>query len=203
MPFIPGSEAAGVVEALGEGVTGLQEGDRVAYAGVAGSYAERRVIAADRLVKLPQSVSDETAAAMMLQGMTVQYLIRRTYRVQPGDTILIHAAAGGIGLILCQWAKSLGATIIGTVSSKAKADLAHAHGCDRPRGHRRAGFRRRREGNDRRRGLAGGVRQYRPGHVSQIARLPAPARHAGAVRANPPARWSRSIRTSWRGAHIS
>ena len=132
MPFIPGSEAAGVVEALGADVTGLQEGDRVAYAGVAGGYAERRVIAADRLVKLPRSISDETAAAMMLQGMTVQYLIRRTYRVQPGDTILIHAAAGGIGLILCQWANSLGATVIGTVSSRIKADLAHSHGCDRP-----------------------------------------------------------------------
>ncbi len=132
MPFIPGSEGAGVVEQVGEGVTVVSKGDRVAYAGAVGAYCERRVIAADRLVRLPPAVSDETAAAMMLQGMTVQYLIRTTYRVKSGDTILIHAAAGGIGLILCQWAKSLGATVIGTVSSKAKADLAREHGCDYP-----------------------------------------------------------------------
>ena len=132
MPFICGSEAAGVVEALGPDVTGLAVGDRVAYAGVVGAYAERRVIPAGRLVKLPDEVSDQTAAAMMLQGMTVQYLIRRTYRVQPGDTILIHAAAGGIGLILCQWASALGATVIGTVSSREKAELARAHGCTHP-----------------------------------------------------------------------
>jgi NADPH:quinone reductase len=132
MPFIPGSEGAGVVEAVGEGVTVVAVGDRVAYAGSPGAYAQRRLIPADRLVKLPDSIDDRTAAAMMLQGMTVQYLIRRTYRVQPGDTILIHAAAGGIGLILCQWAKSLGATVIGTVSSTSKADLARAHGCDYP-----------------------------------------------------------------------
>ncbi len=132
MPFIPGSEAAGVVEEVGEGVTLVAVGDRVAYAGVTGGYVERRVMAADRLVKIPAGVDDQTAAAMMLQGMTVQYLIRRTYRVQSGDTILIHAAAGGIGLILCQWAKSLGARVIGTVSSQAKAELAKAHGCDVP-----------------------------------------------------------------------
>ena len=132
MPFIPGSEAAGVVEALGEGVTSLAVGDRVAYAGLGGAYGERRLAPADRLVKLPDAVSDETAAAMMLQGMTVQYLIRTIYRVQAGDTILIHAAAGGIGLILCQWASSLGATVIGTVSSRAKAELARAHGCTHP-----------------------------------------------------------------------
>ena len=132
MPFVPGSEAAGVVEAVGPGVTQVAVGDRVAYAGVLGAYAERRVIAADRLVRLPDGVTDQTAAAMMLQGMTVQYLIRRTYRVQSGDTILIHAAAGGIGLILCQWASSLGATVIGTVSSREKAELARAHGCTHP-----------------------------------------------------------------------
>ena len=132
MPFIPGSEGAGVVEAVGDGVTLVAAGDRVAYAGSPGAYAERRLIAADRLVKLPDTIDDQTAAAMMLQGMTVQYLIRRTHRVQPGDTILIHAAAGGIGLILCQWAKSLGVTVIGTVSSAAKAELARAHGCDHP-----------------------------------------------------------------------
>ncbi len=132
MPFIPGSEAAGVVEAVGPGVTLLGVGDRVAYAGSVGAYSERRVIAADRVVKLAAGIDDRTAAAMMLQGMTVQYLIRRTYRVQPGDTILIHAAAGGIGLILCQWAASLGASVIGTVSSREKAELARAHGCGRP-----------------------------------------------------------------------
>lgn len=132
MPFIMGNEAAGVVEELGEGVTSLAVGDRVAYAGVAGGYTQQRTIAADRLVKVPDGIADETAAAMMLQGMTVQYLIRRTYRVQPGDTILIHAAAGGVGLILCQWASSLGARVIGTVSSEAKADLARAHGCAHP-----------------------------------------------------------------------
>jgi NADPH2:quinone reductase len=132
MPFIPGSEGAGVVEAVGEGVTVVAPGDRVAYAGAVGAYAERRVIAADRLVKLPAGIDDRTAAAMMLQGMTVQYLIRRTYRVGPGDTILIHAAAGGIGLILCQWAKSFGAIVIGTVSSREKAELARAHGCEHP-----------------------------------------------------------------------
>ena len=132
MPFITGSEGAGVVEAVGEGVTLVAPGDRVAYAGVAGAYAEKRVIAADRLVKLPASIDDKTAAAMMLQGMTVQYLIRSVYRVKAGDTILIHAAAGGIGLILCQWAKALGATVIGTVSSDEKAALAAAHGCDYP-----------------------------------------------------------------------
>jgi NADPH2:quinone reductase len=132
MPFIPGSEGAGVVEAIGEGVTLFKIGDRVAYAGSPGAYSERRLIPADRLVKLPDAISDQTAAAMMLQGMTVQYLIRQTHRVQAGETILIHAAAGGIGLILCQWAKSLGVTVIGTVSSAAKAELARAHGCDYP-----------------------------------------------------------------------
>ena len=132
LPYVPGSEAAGVVEEVGEGVTGLAVGDRIAYAGALGAYCERRVAPADRMVKLPPGVTDQTAAAMMLQGMTVQYLIRQTYRVQPGDTILIHAAAGGVGLILCQWASSLGATVIGTVSSPEKAELARAHGCAHP-----------------------------------------------------------------------
>lgn len=133
LPFTPGLEGAGVVEALGDGVTELKVGDRVAYASPPlGAYAEARVIPADRLVKLPDSVDDRTAAAMMLQGMTAQYLLRRTYRVQPGDTILIHAAAGGVGLLVCQWAKHLGATVIGTVGSEDKAALAKAHGCDHP-----------------------------------------------------------------------
>ncbi|MGE3773768.1 MAG: quinone oxidoreductase [Gammaproteobacteria bacterium] len=132
-PFVPGFEAAGVVEAVGAKVTDLKVGDRVAYAnGPLGAYAETRLLPAERAVKLPASITDEQAAAMMLQGMTAQYLLRRTYRVQPGDTILVHAAAGGVGLIACQWAKHLGATVIGTVSTDEKAALAKANGCDHP-----------------------------------------------------------------------
>lgn len=131
LPFIPGLEGAGVVEAVGAGVDTLAAGDRVAYATQPlGAYAEARVMAADRLVKVPDSVDDQTAAAMMLQGMTAQYLLRQTYPVQAGQTILFHAVAGGVGLIACQWAKHLGATVIGTVGSEAKAELARAHGCD-------------------------------------------------------------------------
>ena len=132
MPFVPGSEGAGMVEALGEGVTAVAVGERVAYAGPIGAYCQHRLIAADRLVRLPDAIDDRMAAAMMLQGMTVQYLVRRSYKVQPGDTILAHAAAGGVGLILCQWAHALGATVIGTVSTPAKAELARAHGCHHP-----------------------------------------------------------------------
>jgi NADPH2:quinone reductase len=132
LPFTPGVEGAGIVEALGEGVMDLQVGDRVAYGGPVGGYAEQRLIPADRLVKLPDSISFEQAAAMMLQGMTAHMLLRSVYRVKAGDTILVHAAAGGVGLILCQWAKALGATVIGTVGSDAKAELARAHGCDHP-----------------------------------------------------------------------
>jgi NADPH2:quinone reductase len=131
-PFILGSEGAGVIEAVGDGVSDLKVGDRVAYAGAIGGYSEARLIPAGRVVKLPAGVSDEQGAAMMLQGMTVQYLIRRTHAVKPGETILIHAAAGGVGLILCQWAKHLGATVIGTVSTKEKALQAKAAGCDHP-----------------------------------------------------------------------
>jgi len=132
-PFGLGTEAAGVVEAVGEGVTRVAPGDRVAYVALPpGAYAEERVVAADRLVRLPDGVDDQIAAAMMLQGMTAQYLLRRTCRVQDGDTILIHAAAGGVGLIACQWAKFLGATVIGTVGSDEKAELAKSHGCDHP-----------------------------------------------------------------------
>jgi NADPH2:quinone reductase len=131
-PFIAGVEGAGVVELAGAGVDWLKPGDRVAYAGPIGAYAEERLIDADRLVKLPDQISDEQAAAMMLQGMTVQMLVRRVYAVQSGDTILVHAAAGGVGLIMCQWAAALGATVIGTVSTDAKAELARAHGCTHP-----------------------------------------------------------------------
>jgi NADPH:quinone reductase len=126
-----GSEGAGVVEAVGQGAEFVRPGDRVAYAGgPPGSYSEARVMPADRLVRLPDSMPDQQAAAMMLKGMTVQYLIRRTYKVQPGETVLFHAAAGGVGLIACQWLKALGATVIGTVGSAEKAALARAHGCD-------------------------------------------------------------------------
>jgi len=122
LPSGLGQEAAGVIEALGEGVTGFAVGDRVAYVGgPLGAYSEVRNLAADLLVGLPDDLSFEQGAAMMMQGLTAQYLLRRTYRVQPGDTVLIHAAAGGVGLIACQWAKALGATVIGTVSSDAKA----------------------------------------------------------------------------------
>lgn len=133
LPSGIGMEAAGTIEAVGDGVTDFAVGDRVAYAAPPpGSYAEARNLEATKVVKVPDSVSDKLAAAMMLQGMTVQYLIRQIYKVGPGDTILIHAAAGGVGLILCQWAKHLGATVIGTVSSDEKADLAKKNGCDHP-----------------------------------------------------------------------
>jgi len=132
LPFVPGMEATGTVDAVGDGVTHLKQGDRVAYASVIGAYAESRLIAADRVVKLPDSIDDRTAAAMMLQGMTARYLIRDIYKVGPGDTILIHAAAGGVGMIVCQWASALGATVIGTVSNDEKAALAKANGCHHP-----------------------------------------------------------------------
>lgn len=129
MPATLGMEAAGIVTALGEGVTGFAIGDRIAYAtGPIGAYTTDRSIAANRIVKIPDGISDQTAAAMMLQGLTAQYLLRRTYRVTSGETIVVHAAAGGVGLILCQWAKSLGVTVIGVVSTQEKADLALAHG---------------------------------------------------------------------------
>lgn len=130
LPFVPGNEGAGVVEAVGEGVTEVRVGDRVAYASGPGSYTTHRIIPARLLVPLPSDVSDEQAAAMMLKGMTARYLLRQTYVVKPGDTVLIHAAAGGVELIACQWAKHLGATVIGTVGSEAKVGLARAHGCD-------------------------------------------------------------------------
>jgi len=131
LPGALGMEAAGVVEAVGPDVTLFQPGDRVAYAArPPGAYCQERVMAAAGVVKLPDALSFEQGAAMMLQGMTAQYLLRRTYPVKAGQTILVHAAAGGVGLILCQWAKALGATVIGTVGSEAKAELARAHGCD-------------------------------------------------------------------------
>ena len=130
LPASLGNEAAGVVEAVGPGVTMLKQGDRVAYAGLIGAYAEARNVPADKMVKIPEGISDQQAAAMMIKGMTAEYLLFRTYQVRAGDPILIHAAAGGVGLIVCQWAKHLGATVIGTVGSDDKAKLAKDHGCD-------------------------------------------------------------------------
>ena len=133
LPAVLGMEAAGVVEAVGPGVVDLQAGDRVAYASLpVGAYAEARLMPADRVIRLPDDISDQQASAMMLKGLTAHYLLRRTFHVTPGDAILIHAAAGGVGLMVCRWAKHLGATVIGTVGSDAKAELARAHGCDHP-----------------------------------------------------------------------
>ena len=132
LPFTPGVEGAGVVEAVGAEVTNVKKGDRVAYAGPIGGYAEQRLIDADRLVKVPKGISCEQAAATMLQGMTAQMLLRSVFPVHEGDAILIHAAAGGVGLIMCQWAAALGATVIGTVGTQEKAELARAHGCAHP-----------------------------------------------------------------------
>jgi len=132
LPFTPGVEGAGTVESVAADVTNVKKGDRVAYAGPIGGYTEERLIEADRLVKLPKGISCEQAAAMMLQGMTAQMLLRSVFPVHEGDAILIHAAAGGVGLIMCQWAAALGATVIGTVGTEEKAELARAHGCAHP-----------------------------------------------------------------------
>jgi NADPH2:quinone reductase len=132
LPFTPGVEGAGIVDAVGDGVSNVKAGDRVAYAGPLGGYAEERLIDADRVVKLPKDISTEQAAGMMLQGMTAQMLLRSVFPVHEGDTILVHAAAGGVGLIMCQWAAALGATVIGTVGTEEKAELARAHGCAHP-----------------------------------------------------------------------
>jgi len=130
VPQVAGNEGAGVVEAVGPNVTDVKKGDRVAYTGLPGSYCEARVVPADRLVKLPEGITDEQAASMMLKGLTVHYLIHNTYPVKRGDTVLWHAAAGGVGLIACQWLKTLGVTVIGTVGSEEKAQLARDHGAD-------------------------------------------------------------------------
>ena len=130
LPMVAGNEAAGVVEAVGQGVTDLKQGDRVAYTGLPGSYCDVRVVPAERLVKLPQGISDEQAASMMLKGLTVHYLIHTTYPVKKGETVLWHAAAGGVGTIACQWLKAMGVTVIGTAGSDEKASLAKAHGAE-------------------------------------------------------------------------
>jgi NADPH2:quinone reductase len=130
LPQVAGNEGAGVVEAVGQGVTDLKAGDRVAYTGLPGSYCEVRLVPAERMVKLPQGISDEQAASMMLKGLTVHYLIHTTYPVKKGETVLWHAAAGGVGLIACQWLKHLGVTVIGTAGSDEKCALAKAHGAE-------------------------------------------------------------------------
>src|SRR5687768_8260789 len=130
LPQVAGNEAAGVVDAVGQGVTDLKAGDRVAYTGLPGSYCDVRVVPADRLVKLPQGITEEQAASMMLKGLTVHYLIHTTYPVKKGETVLWHAAAGGVGLIACQWLKAMGVTVIGTAGSDEKASLAKAHGAE-------------------------------------------------------------------------
>ncbi|WP_026381069.1 quinone oxidoreductase family protein [Afifella pfennigii] len=140
LPFVPGNEGAGTVVAVGPGVAGFQPGDRVAYVGPLGAYAGERLIAAASLVKLPAGIDFKQAAAMMLKGLTAQYLLRQTFKVENGQTVLFHAAAGGVGLIACQWAKYLGATVIGTVGSQEKAALARAHGCDHAIDYRQEDF---------------------------------------------------------------
>jgi NADPH2:quinone reductase len=141
LPCVIGMEGAGTVEALGERVTDLAVGDRVAYASPPlGAYAEARLMPADRVVKLPDGIGEQQAAGMMLKGMTAEYLIRRLYTVKPGDTVLFHAISGGVGQIACQWLKALGATVIGTVGSDAKAETARAHGCDHPINYRTEDF---------------------------------------------------------------
>lgn len=132
LPFIPGREGVGVVESVGPDVTGLRQGDRVGYVSVTGSYVERRLIAAEHVVKLPETIDDREAAAVMLKGMTARCLVREVYPVSASDTVLVHAAAGGVGMLLCQWACALGATVIGTVSTDEKAELARANGCHYP-----------------------------------------------------------------------
>ena len=130
LPSILGGEGAGVVDAVGSGVGHLKPGDRVVYSGQFGAYCTERLVAADRLIPIPAGITDVQAAAVFNKGMTTEYLIRRAYPVKRGDTILVHAAAGAVGLVMCQWAKHLGATVIGTVSTEAKADVARANGCD-------------------------------------------------------------------------
>jgi len=139
-PLVVGAEAAGVVESIGPDVEGLKPGDRVAYTTPLGAYRERRIIAADRLVKLPDAISDEIAATVMLKGLTVQYLVTSTFPVKAGDVVLVHAAAGGVGLLMGQWLKALGATTIGTVGSPEKAELALTHGYDHVIDYRRDDF---------------------------------------------------------------
>jgi NADPH2:quinone reductase len=140
LPYVPGTEGAGTVVSVGKGVSNVKPGDRVAYHSADGAYSEERLIPADRLIKLPDKINFRTAAAMTLKGLTAQFLLRQTFAVEKGQTILFHAAAGGVGLIACQWANHLGATVIGTVGSEEKAALARAHGCHQPINYRKENF---------------------------------------------------------------
>ncbi len=182
LPAVIGMEGAGEVVAVGAGVTDLKVGDRVAYQGVLGGYAEERLIAADRLVKLPDAISYETAAAMTLRGMTVRALLREVYRIGPETVMLFHAAAGGVGLIACQWAKALGATLIGTAGSDDKGKLALEHGAAHVINYRRENF------VERVREITGGkgvdvVYDFdRQGYVPGLSRLPQAARDDGELR---------------------
>ena len=182
LPFIPGMEAAGVVTAVGEGVKELKVGRRVAYAGQIGAYAEERLIPADRVVRLPEGLSDELAASIMLKGMTAQYLLRRTYTVGPHTTLLFHAAAGGVGLIACQWAASLGATVIGTVGSAGKALIARAHGCAHVINYREEDFVTMVKAYTNGKGVDVVYELGRQGHLPGLARLPEAARAVGELR---------------------
>ncbi len=181
-PFTPGNEGAGEVVAIGKGVKGFRPGDRVAYVSTLGSYAEERNVEAKHLVKLPKSMSYATAAAMMMKGLTAQYLLRQTYKVKKGDVILVHAAAGGVGQILCQWGKALGATVIATVGFAGEGqDRQEMRGQARhplPRGGFRGSRRRDHQGREMPRRL----RRRRQGDVPRFARLPAPVRHVRQLR---------------------
>ena len=178
-----GLESAGVVEAVGPDVTDFATGDRIAcVAGPDGAYAEARNVPAARAVKLPDGIDERTAAAMMIRGMTARYLLHDTYPVKPGDAILVHAAAGGVGLILCQWAKYLGATVIGTVSSDDKADVARAHGCDHPIVYTREDFAARVREITNGEGVAAVYDFGRADHVRRLAAQSAPAWRAGVLR---------------------
>ena len=178
-----GSDAVGVVEAVGPGVTDIRVGDRVGYLlGPQGAYSDVRVMPADVLIPLPDGISDRTASTLIMKGMTVQYLFRQVYPLQGGETILYHAAAGGVGLIACQWARAIGVTMIGTVSSDEKAAIATANGCAHTIVTSREDIAAARARDHRRQGRAGGLRLGRQGHAGCVARQPAGARHAGQQR---------------------
>ncbi len=182
LPFTPGVEGAGVIEAVGDDVTNVSVGDRVAYAGPVGGYAEVRLIDAEKVVKLPDAIDFDQAAGMMLQGMTARMLLRSVFPVTAGDTILIHAAAGGVGLIMCQWAATMGATVIGTVSTEEKAELARAHGCAHAIVHGKQDFVAEVERITEGAKLPVIYDSVGPRHLHALARLPAPARPDGQLR---------------------
>lgn len=178
LPLIPGNEGAGVVLSVGPGVTDVKPGDRVAYVNPIGAYAEERIMPADRLVKVPDSISFQQAGSMMLKGMTAYYLLRETFPVKKGDTILFHAAAGGVGLIAGQWAKHLGATVIGTAGSDEKVKLALENGFDHVINYRTENFVERVKEITGGRGCRRGLRFRRQGYIRRVAGLSASARHA-------------------------